>query len=78
MELYRRPVDLYVAGFVGTPQPQDAAHTGPHPLLIRRHDTTGELAYLRCYSLHCVPLRDLVRWPGSAGGSRSRSKQPRN
>src|SRR3954466_14992357 len=41
-------------------EPEDAADTGPHHLLIRRNDATGELAYLRCYSPHPVPLRDLV------------------
>ena len=35
-----------------------------HHLLIRRNDTTGELAYLRCYSPRPVPLRTLVRVAG--------------
>ena len=38
--------------------------TGQHHLLIRRNDGTGELAYLRCYSPHPVPLRALVRVAG--------------
>jgi SRSO17 transposase len=33
---------------------------GEHHLLIRRNHTTGELAYLRCYSPHPVPLSTLV------------------
>jgi SRSO17 transposase len=45
-------------------QPEDAADTGRHHLLIRRNDATGELAYLRCYSPHRLPLRDLVRVAG--------------
>ena len=39
-------------------------HTGQHHLLIRRHDRTGELAYLRCYSPTPVPLRVLVHVAG--------------
>ena len=42
----------------------DTVETGQHHLLIRRNDTTGELAYLRCYSPHRVPLRTLVRVAG--------------
>lgn len=38
--------------------------TGVHHLLIRRNDTTGELAYLRCYSPRPVPLRTLVTVAG--------------
>jgi SRSO17 transposase len=38
--------------------------TGQHHLLIRRHDRTGELAYLRCYSPTPVPLRVLVHVAG--------------
>ena len=42
-------------GTASTPGPGSAAteddtDTGHHHLLIRRNDTTGELAYLRCYS----------------------------
>jgi len=33
-------------------------------LLVRRHRTTGELAFYRCYSPHVVPLRELVRVAG--------------
>jgi SRSO17 transposase len=43
---------------------EDANDTGQHHLLIRRNDTIGELAYLRCYSLHPVPLATLVRVAG--------------
>jgi SRSO17 transposase len=38
--------------------------TGVHHLLIRRNDTTAELAYLRCYSPTPVPLRTLVAVAG--------------
>ena len=38
--------------------------TGQHHLLIRRTPATGELAYLRCYSPHPVPLSTLVRVAG--------------
>jgi SRSO17 transposase len=44
--------------------PEDENDTGQHHLLIRRNDTTGELAYLRCYSPHQVPLSTLVRVAG--------------
>jgi hypothetical protein len=37
---------------------------GEHHLLIRRTPGTGELAYLRCYSPHPVPLSTLVRVAG--------------
>jgi SRSO17 transposase len=40
--------------------PEDDTDTGQHHLLIRRNDRTGELAYLRCYTPHPVPLRTLV------------------
>jgi SRSO17 transposase len=43
---------------------EDAADPGHHHLLIRRNRTTGELAYLRCYSPQRVPLRTLVRVAG--------------
>jgi SRSO17 transposase len=33
-------------------------------LLVRRHCTTGELAFYRCYSPDVVPLRELVRVAG--------------
>jgi len=38
--------------------PEDDAdpYTAAHHLLIRRNDATGELAYLRCYTPHPVPL----------------------
>ncbi len=52
--------------------------TGHHWLLIRRNDTTGELAYHRCYSPH--PRDPSPRWsrsPGNAGASRNPSKPPR-
>lgn len=42
----------------------DDTDTGTHHLLIRRNDTTAELAYLRCYSPTPVPLRTLVAVAG--------------
>ena len=54
---------------------------GEHHLLIRRTPGTGELAYLRCYSPHPVPLSTLARvagWPVNAGASRNPSKRPRD
>ncbi|HEY5842192.1 MAG TPA: hypothetical protein VIU87_12110 [Mycobacterium sp.] len=44
--------------------PEDDTDTGHHHLLIRRNDRTGELAYLRCYSPHPVPLAALVKVAG--------------
>lgn len=47
------------------PEGEDAdSDTGLHHLLIRRTPATGELAYLRCYSPHRVPLSTLVRVAG--------------
>lgn len=43
---------------------EDDTDPGVHHLLIRRNDTTGELAYLRCYSPRPVPLRTLVAVAG--------------
>jgi len=43
---------------------EDDTDTGRHYVLIRRNDTTGELAYLRCYSPRPVPLRTLVAVAG--------------
>ena len=51
--------------------PEDEHDTGQHHLLIRRHPATGELAYLRCYSPHRVPLATLVR----VGGQRWRIEE---
>lgn len=44
--------------------PEDDADTGVHHLLIRRNDSTGEHAYLRCYSPRPVALRTLVAVAG--------------
>jgi SRSO17 transposase len=33
-------------------------------IMVRRNDSTGELAYYRCWSPHLVPLRTLVRVAG--------------
>ncbi len=43
---------------------EDDTDTGIHHLLIRRNDTTGEHAYLRCYSPRPVPVRTLVAVAG--------------
>jgi len=43
---------------------EDDTDHGIHHLLIRRNDTTGEHAYLRCYSPRPVPLRTLVAVAG--------------
>ena len=43
---------------------EDDTDTGIHHLLIRRNGTTGEHAYLRCYSPRPVPLRTLVAVAG--------------
>ena len=45
--------------------PEDDADTGAHHLLIRRNDTTGEHAYLRCYST----APDHPAHPGGRGRS---------
>jgi SRSO17 transposase len=44
--------------------PEDPGDTGQHHVLIRRNDTTGELAYHRCYSPRPVPLATLVKVAG--------------
>ena len=33
-------------------------------ILMRRNDSTGEMAYYRCYQTELVPLRELVRVAG--------------
>jgi len=43
---------------------EDDTGTGWHYLLIRRNDTTGELAYLRCYSPRPVTLHAFVAVAG--------------
>jgi SRSO17 transposase len=47
-----------------TPEDPEQTDTGRHHVLIRRNDSTGELAYLRCYSPNPVPLATLVRVAG--------------
>ncbi len=53
-------------GSEGTEDTPDTAadHRGQHHVLIRRNDTTGELAYHRCYSPRPVPLSTLVKVAG--------------
>ncbi len=46
------------------PEDEDTDDTGQHHLLIRRNPSSGELAYLRCYSPTPVPLSALVRVTG--------------
>jgi SRSO17 transposase len=59
--------------------PEDDSDTGAHHLLIRRNDTTGEHAYLRCYTPHArYPWPPWWPWPGNAGVSRNRSKPPKD
>lgn len=48
---------------IGAEDDADPA-SGQHHLLIRRNDTTGELAYHRCYTPTPVPLMTLVRVAG--------------
>jgi hypothetical protein len=38
--------------------------SGHHTLLVRRNDTTGELAWYRCWTPRPVPVRDLVHVAG--------------
>jgi SRSO17 transposase len=45
-------------------QPEDPNDAGQHHLLIRRNNSTGELAYLRCYSPRPASLSTLVRVAG--------------
>lgn len=49
---------------IGSEHTTDDDHRGQHHVLIRRNDTTGELAYHRCYSPHPVPLSTLVKVAG--------------
>lgn len=44
--------------------PEDDTGTGVHHLLIRRNDSTGEYAYLRCYSPRPTTLHTLVTVAG--------------
>ncbi|WP_433018188.1 hypothetical protein [Kribbella sp. CA-294648] len=46
------------------PPPERAEVEGQWWLLIRRNNTTGELAYYRCWAPAPVPLRQLVRVAG--------------
>lgn len=41
-----------------------SALPGHEWIMVRRNDSTGELAYYRCWSPHLVPLRTLVRVAG--------------
>jgi SRSO17 transposase len=46
------------------PEPGDTDGTGAHHLLIRRNRSTGELAYLRCWTARPTTLAELVRVAG--------------
>jgi len=47
-----------------TGEPGQADDQGRHGLLVRRHQRTGELAYLRCWTPNPVPLQVLVAVAG--------------
>jgi SRSO17 transposase len=53
----------YAWAWIALP-PEHDDKAGQHHPLIRRNRSTGELAYLRCYSPHPVPLSTLVRVAG--------------
>jgi SRSO17 transposase len=53
-----------VDGVGGTDGTGGTADIGQHHVLIRRNDTTGELAYHRCYSPSPVPLATLITVAG--------------
>jgi SRSO17 transposase len=68
----------YSWAFIGIDAEHDADPDGAaHHLLIRRNDTTGELACHRCYSPAQSRLPGWCGWPGNAGASRSPSKPAR-
>lgn len=55
-----------------------SALPGHEWIMLRRNDSTGELAYYRCWSPQPVPLRTLVGGlGGGAGQLRSPSRRPR-
>ena len=56
---------------------EDDTDTGIHHLLIRRNGTTGEHAYLRCYSPRPVPLRTLVAVAGQRWRIENPSRPPK-
>ena len=55
---------FYRWAFIAIDGDGDEPGTGEHLLLIRRNDTTGELAYHRCYTPRQVPLAALVSVAG--------------
>ena len=55
---------FYDWALITHPGPADPADGQCWWLLVRRHRSTGELAFYRCYSPHPVPLRELVRVAG--------------
>src|SRR5262249_58945409 len=58
-----RGLGTHSGAWVARP-PEDDDDPGQHHLLIRRNDTTGELAYLRCYSPRPATLHTLVTVAG--------------
>jgi SRSO17 transposase len=57
----------YDWALIAHPDPARQADPGDRQcwwLLVRRHPSTGELAFYRCYSPQVVPLRELVRVAG--------------
>jgi SRSO17 transposase len=60
------PTDTQANHIDANPDAEGEGGTTPgrHHVLIRRNDTTGELAYHRCYSPRPVPLATLVKVAG--------------
>lgn len=56
--------DEHSRGIDGSDGSDGSGDRGVHSLLVRRNDTTGELAYYRCYSPTPVPLHTLVQVAG--------------
>jgi SRSO17 transposase len=55
----------YAWAWIGLlPEPGDTQTSGEHHLLIRRNRSTGELAYLRCWTPRPTSLAELVRVAG--------------
>ena len=56
---------------------EDDTDTGVHHLLIRRNDTTGELAYYAATAPSLSRCAPWSPWPDSAGASKNPSKPPK-
>jgi SRSO17 transposase len=59
-----RGLRMYSWAWIELPAEDSDDTAGRHHLLIRRNDTTGELAYLRCYCPRPVTLHTLVKVAG--------------